>query len=57
MIEWLLLTFETFKKKKNIEDRIKLFLNNVWNKIKKYYEVIDLFLYYIIVIVVNSVYK
>ena len=28
MIEWLLLTFETFKKEKSIGDRIDLFVNN-----------------------------
>ena len=37
----MLLTFETFKKEKSIQDRIGLSTNNVWNKIQKYYLIID----------------
>ena len=57
MIEWLLLTLETFKEEKDIGDRIGLFVNNTWNKMKKYYEVTDLSPYYVAVIVLNPVHK
>ena len=51
------MTFETIKKNKSIKNKIDLSTNNVWNKIKKYYEITDLSSYYVVTIVLNPVYK
>ena len=57
MIEWLLLTLETLKEEKGIQDRIGLSANNAWNKMQKYYSVTDLSPYYVAAIVLNPAHK